>query len=182
MKTFLTFLFVIILSLGLSNSTKAQTANLSKEELKLLKAVLETALEIEKNLPDYNSLLNNNEVFLLDKMVAMDDVSKAPVYLSAKQIPALKNIKFKLITEAELKDTTRQEDILFVRLGQITLPAEKEQPAITYILAQWAIGKNSKEKGFVHKQAFGNAMGFKKTKKDWEYIKTYYTFQNELGL
>jgi hypothetical protein len=182
MKTNRILLLASLFILGHNFTSFAQKANFSKDELILLKAVLETALVTEKNLPDYNSLPNKNEVYLLDKMISMDDASMPSVYLVQKQIPQLKTVKIKLITEAELKDSTRQEDILFIRLGQFNLPAEKEQPAIINIMGQWALGKESRNKGFVSKISYGNAMGFKRIKKGWEFIKTYYTFQNEFGL
>ncbi|MFC5271624.1 hypothetical protein [Adhaeribacter terreus] len=159
----------------LSFFSQAQT-EFTRDQKGLLKEALRIAVSDPDFLPEYPELKGDRTVFLYDKMVSLDDLSKEPVYLTEKLVPQFKNVKFELKTQQEIFDPARREDMIFLRVMQINQP-ESNYGLVT-VLSQIALGSESREKGFLHKQSYGKTMLFKKYKKAWKFEKVANTLPN----
>ncbi|MBK0403914.1 hypothetical protein I5M27_13040 [Adhaeribacter sp. BT258] len=170
-RFFLAFFGLFLFSI----SSQAQT-EFSRDQKALLKEALRIAVSDPNFLPEYPELVADKTVLLYDKMISMDYPDKEPVYLNEKQLPKFKNVKFELKTQSEIFDPARRQDMVFLRVMQINQP-ESEYALVT-VLSQIALGSESREKGFLHKQSYGKTMLFKKDKKGWRFEKVANTLPN----
>ena len=148
----------------------AQTT-FTKDQKILLKEALHVAVTDDNFLQEYPELKSktDNVIYHYDKMVSLEEPDKAPVFLTEKMLPKFKNVKFELKTQEEIFDPERRQDMIFLRISQI--PQPEGDYAIVTVLSQIALGSESREKGFLHKQTTGRTMLFKRTKKGWHFEK-----------
>lgn len=164
--------FACIVSSGLAQG------NLTADQKNLLKAALDVSVGKQKLLHDYNSLKSTKKIALYNKMTALENPKAPPVYLTEADVPKIKKVKFILQNEAQLMDSTRNEDFLFLRVAQINQPVG--DVGIVAVLGQWAIGKESRARGYVFKQAMAKNMLFRKVNGTWKFEKVLYEFPNLL--
>lgn len=170
------FFLLVLAVLCLSNVAFSQTDKFSKEQKALLKEALHVALESEKNLPQYNELADKKKVILLDNMFSVDDYFKAPIFITPEVLPKLDKVKLELKTEAELKTIKQKKDLLFVRVGQINQP--EGDFGFVHVFTQYLLGDDSREQGYVFRQAEAYTLLFKKEKGKWIYQKVINRFPN----
>jgi hypothetical protein len=156
-RFFLAFFSLLLVSF----SSQAQT-EFTRDQKALLKEALRLAVTDPNFLPEYPELVADKTVVLYDKMVSMDDLTKEPVYLNEKLLPKFKNVKFELKNQSEIFDPARRQDLVFLRVMQINQPDSNY--GLVTVLSQIALGSESREKGFLHKQSYGKTMLFKKYK------------------
>jgi hypothetical protein len=149
---------------------------LTREQKELMGAALNVAVGEQKTLPDYADFKSKKKIVLYNKMTSLEHPEEKPVYLTEKDVPELKKVKFLLQNEVQIMDTTRTEDLLFVRVAQIAQP-EREFGVVT-VMAQIALGTESRAKGFVFKQTKAQTMFFKKTNGSWTFERILTTFPN----
>ena len=177
MKPYFSICFTFLLALLLTKASFAQNANLSEDQRALLREALKAAVSEPKTLPNYDLLPDKKEIVLFDKMVSLDDAAKAPVYLTKHDVLKIPKVKILLQTETEIFKE-RPQDLLFLRVMQINQP--ESDYAVVTVMAQYALGTESKQRGFLYKQTEGVTMLFKKTGGEWKYDKTITSLQNLL--
>lgn len=167
-----------LLFLSFSFNLQAQQTGFSENQKTLLREALRVAVSTEKNLPEYEALPNKKKIYLLDKMVFLDNTEAPLIYLSKDLVPEFKNVKFKLVSEEAMQKKDSKNDILFIRLAQI--PEPESDFAVVHVLTQWKLGKASRQKGFKHKEGSGYTMLFQKNGPDWKFQKVINRFINFL--
>ncbi|KAA9332734.1 hypothetical protein [Adhaeribacter soli] len=175
-KSFRVLFFLLFLSFTFKAT--AQQTGFSENQKALLREALRAAVSTEKNLPDYNELKDKKKIYLLDKMIFLDNMDAPAYYMPKEVVPEFENVKFELISEKDLKNKKKNQDILYLRLAQINEP--DQEYAVVHMLAQWRLGKKSKKKGFTYRESKGYSMLFKKTEKGWEFQKVVNLFMNLL--
>ncbi len=155
-------------------------AVLSPVQKDLMRAALNVAVGKQHTLPDYADIPDKKQVVLYNKMTSLEHPEEKPIYLTDADVPEVKKVKLLLQNEAQIMDTTRKADLVFVRVTQITQP-EGDYGVVT-VLAQVALGADSRAKGYLFKQVNGQTMLFKKVDGDWQFQRILTTFPNLLDM
>jgi len=168
----LTFPLLLLTAISAFAQTK-----FTSDQQKILKEAVRVAVSDPDFLNEYPELVSDKKtVVIYDKMASLEQPDKTPDYLTEKMLPKIKGVKLNLQTQKEIYNPERREDLVFLRIMQFDQP--EGEYAIVTVLSQIALGSESREKGYLHKQSTGKTMLLKKNKKNWQFEKVVNTLPN----